>query len=396
MAKKKIILAKETVQKVLKEYQSTNIPLTELAKKYNISYSIIRETLISKGIKIKKDYKRKLRYTNETIQNICNEYLSGKSVRQISLETSISEPTIKRWLKNKNINIRHQAYNKRPEEDLQKAFQYYLEHDIAMDEVTNKFHIGHGTMHNYIKKYNLQEKMKSRKVEFNEEFFDKLDTEESMYWFGFLYADGSIIVNTDYHEYRLSVFLQRRDENHIRKLLKSLNVKDIEKVIKFNESAFSTNPNKKFEQVYMRLSSKHMVKILSEYGLVPNKTYIGCIAEKIFYKDNNELKDKELFLAFLRGYIDGDGTIGKSNISICVFRKEIVDFLMKYIHIYLNMSPLVSFNENKLFTINKLNINEKNGSYNIKFSCIDTKKLKEILYKNATVYLDRKRDKAAV
>ena len=282
MAKKKIILAKETVQKVLKEYQSTNIPLTELAKKYNISYSIIRETLISKGIKIKKDYKRKLRYTNETIQNICNEYLSGKSVRQISLETSISEPTIKRWLKNKNINIRHQAYNKRPEEDLQKAFQYYLEHDIAMDEVTNKFHIGHGTMHNYIKKYNLQEKMKSRKVEFNEEFFDKLDTEESMYWFGFLYADGSIIVNTDYHEYRLSVFLQRRDENHIRKLLKSLNVKDIEKVIKFNESAFSTNPNKKFEQVYMRLSSKHMVKILSEYGLVPNKTYIGCIAEKIF------------------------------------------------------------------------------------------------------------------
>lgn len=265
-----------------------------------------------------------------------------------------------------------------------------------MDEVTNKFHIGHGTMHNYIKKYNLQEKMKSRKVEFNEEFFDKLDTEESMYWFGFLYADGSIIVNTDYHEYRLSVFLQRRDENHIRKLLKSLNVKDIEKVIKFNESAFSTNPNKKFEQVYMRLSSKHMVKILSEYGLVPNKTYIGCIAEKIFYKDNNELKDKELFLAFLRGYIDGDGTIGKSNISICVFRKEIVDFLMKYIHIYLNMSPFVSFNENKFFTINKLNINEKNGSYNIKFSCIDTKKLKEILYKNATVYLDRKRDKAAV
>lgn len=107
MAKKKIILAKETVQKVLKEYQSTNIPLTELAKKYNISYSIIRETLISKGIKIRKDYKRKLRYTNETIQNICNEYLSGKSVRQISLETSISEPTIKRWLKNKNINIRH-------------------------------------------------------------------------------------------------------------------------------------------------------------------------------------------------------------------------------------------------------------------------------------------------
>lgn len=396
MAKKKIILAKETVQKVLKEYQSTNIPLTELAKKYNISYSIIRETLISKGIKIKKDYKRKLRYTNETIQNICNEYLSGKSVRQISLETSISEPTIKRWLKNKNINIRHQAYNKRPEEDLQKAFQYYLEHDIAMDEVTNKFHIGHGTMHNYIKKYNLQEKMKSRKVEFNEEFFDKLDTEESMYWFGFLYADGSITINTNTYEHRLSLILQQRDEGHIRKLLKALGVSNVKEIIKFKESNFSTNPNKKFKQAYIRLSSKHMINVLCNYGFIPNKTYNGCISEKIFYTDNNELKDKKLFLAFLRGYIDGDGTIGKSFISICVFRKEVVDFLIKYIHIYLNMFPKISFKENRLFTINKLDINKKNGSYYINFLSIDTKDLKELLYKNATVYLDRKRDKAAV
>jgi len=396
LAGKKITLAEEVVQKVLKEYQSTNIPLTELAKKYNIPYCIIRKVLISKGIQIRKNYKRKLRYTEEIIQNICNEYLAGKSVLQISKETSISEPTIKRWLKKNGISIRHQAYNKRTEEDLQKVFQYYLDHDISMKKITKNFHIGYGTMTNYMKKYNLHEQLRPHKVIFNENFFDNLDTEESMYWFGFLYADGSIGINTNTYEYRLSLILQQRDEGHIRKLLKALGISNVKEIIKFKESNFSTNPNKKFKQAYIRLSSKHMINVLCNYGFIPNKTYNGCISEKIFYTDNDELKDKKLFLAFLRGYIDGDGTIGKSVISICVFRKEVVDFLIKYIHIYLNMFPKISFKENRLFTINKLDINKKNGSYYINFSSIDTKNLKELLYKNAIVYLDRKRDKAAV
>ena len=57
----------------------------------------------------------------------------------------------------------------------------------------------------------------SRKYNFDENFFDKIDTEEKAYWLGFIYADGAIFKRT------LSIRLSTKDIHHLEKFKKILN-----------------------------------------------------------------------------------------------------------------------------------------------------------------------------
>lgn len=109
---------------------------------------------------------------------------------------------------------------------------------------------------------------------------------ESMYWLGFLLADGSIVNN------RLRLCLSNKDEAHIMSFIKYTN-------------AANTINRLKTKAISIAYQNKKEIPKLAKYGIVPNKTY-----EPVSRKKFERLNSRQ-FLCLLIGFIDGDGCIRK-------------------------------------------------------------------------------------
>ena len=124
---------------------------------------------------------------------------------------------------------------------------------------------------------------------FDEFFFDNIDTEEKAYWLGFIYADGYI----NKKDYTIGIELKATDYNH---LVKFKNAIQSEKEVKIyhKNSTFGPQDNCRFV-----ISSKHMKQILLGYFGSINKTLEGK-----FPKISKELEHH-----LIRGFFDGDGSL---------------------------------------------------------------------------------------
>ena len=140
------------------------------------------------------------------------------------------------------------------------------------------------------------------KIEGDQHFFDCIDTEEKAYWLGFIYANGYVIKTAKNHE--LGIELSVLDIEHLYKLNHIFNdyykitkkMKSLNQIDRFNDNV---ERNKYSEMCSIRIYSKSIYNGLISNNIVQNKT-----KSNIFPKIN----DKKLFLHFLRGYIDGDGS----------------------------------------------------------------------------------------
>lgn len=116
------------------------------------------------------------------------------------------------------------------------------------------------------------------------------ETPEAYYWIGFIAADGCF---SGKNGNRLQVKVSLKDEDHLRRLAAYLETKNL-----------VLTPN---NTITLTLSDRFAAPLIrSKFGLVRNKTY-NPPGNLDFYLD----LQKDLFLAFLIGFIDGDGTITK-------------------------------------------------------------------------------------
>ena len=190
-------------------------------------------------------------------------------------------------------------------------------------------------------------------------FSGELDEEKS-YWLGFLIADGCLKEYTKTDK-RVIIKLQKKDYKHLSKFYKF--VKSNKKVYFDSGSTCCT----------ASISSCIMFDDIVSYGITPNKTYTTKVPKKII--GSKYEKD------FWRGVIDGDGSVweGKSSPGISlVGTKEICDGFLNFI------------NREGFRTSMRTKKRKNDKSYNMTFSSRDTVNLLEILYKNSTIYLDRK------
>ena len=121
----------------------------------------------------------------------------------------------------------------------------------------------------------------------DKKYFKEIDTKEKAYFFGLLYADGSIYKRKDRPgTYRIQLKLQEQDEYIIQKF----------------KEAIKTDINIRKEKDGSRLifTNKEIAEDLISHGCIENKSKI---------KKFPEIK-KELFWDFLRGYFDGNGSVG--------------------------------------------------------------------------------------
>lgn len=210
-----------------------------------------------------------------------------------------------------------------------------------------------------------------KRYTYDKEYFKEIDSEEKAYWLGFIASDGCIVDKGDGSK-RLKITLKEDDKSHLEKFNNCLcgNLPVYERSIKVNGSQYKTSE--------FVVNCTSMCKDIINLGIGHNKT-LDLRMPKIDFK---YIKD------FIRGFIDGDGNIyiGKSKkrmryaIEIVGYKSGILNDINDYF-IEEGISSKVYF---------KRKDNDKLGVYEKK--SIDN--LVNLIYVGASMYLDRKFDKA--
>lgn len=216
-------------------------------------------------------------------------------------------------------------------------------------------------------------KENSRKYDLNHSFFKTIDSEEKAYWLGFMYADGYVSLRKDGCKY-VGLSLTADDRGHIEKLNRSLS-----STYPINEYVSYMQTDKAIVTIeYSRL-------LIRSDELFDDLVAKGCKEHKslILEYPTREQVPKHLIHHFIRGYIDGDGSYGE-NVKILGT------------HEFLNgISDEIGHN----YSISKhsnstLGDNEKNSGYITIGGAIRRNEFIKWLYNDATVFMNRKYNKA--
>lgn len=208
----------------------------------------------------------------------------------------------------------------------------------------------------------------NRKYHIKEDFFNNIDNEKKAYILGLIYADGSH--NTKYNTITFS--LQEKDRDILDKIT---NIIQPTKPLMFLKKRKDTHQN----QYRLSISNEHISKTLLKYGVIENKSF--AIRFPIFIPEH-------LIHHFVRGYFDGDGCISIYKIkekykscSISIVSNE--EFLLSIQDL---MVKKLKLNKTKLAKDRRGN-NIYSLVYGGKQNCI---KIRDWLYKDATIYMERK------
>ncbi len=201
-------------------------------------------------------------------------------------------------------------------------------------------------------------KYATKKYSNDEQFFDKIDSEEKAYWLGFIVADG--FNSND----ELIIQLSEKDVSHLQKFKKTINANNPISYVK-----------RKTNTCVLRIGSRYLCKQLTKLGCIKKKSLCVYIPNI----DNNLIRH------FIRGYFDGDGCCynnGKYRVwSIHSGSTQLIQQIKNEIESSLNIKSLRLYSKNT----------NNNSLYTGKKEVIDN--IKHYLYDDATIYLERKYNK---
>lgn len=146
----------------------------------------------------------------------------------------------------------------------------------------------------------VSQKRFARKYNINESYFDEIDTQNKAYIMGFLSADGCNFPSKS----TISMSLEECDKEILEKICKEMdNTHPLEFIDYSNKKDFGYTYK---DQYRMLIFSSHMCNKLEEHGVIPNKSLRLQFPENL---------DDDLKRHYLRGYFDGDGTLGYKNVA---------------------------------------------------------------------------------
>jgi hypothetical protein len=132
----------------------------------------------------------------------------------------------------------------------------------------------------------------------NENYFHDIATNEQAYWLGFLCADGTISSHKKARNpTQIAFTLSTKDEERITAFMQAI---DYSGEKKYRDTSTSPVTGKVSHACGISFSSRTMVMDLARYGCVPRKSKILQF---------HPLPTRELNLAFLLGFFDGDGCL---------------------------------------------------------------------------------------
>ncbi len=308
----------------------------------------------------------------DVLPKIIELYNQELSFTDIGEQVGIHRDVVKRHLLRAGIDVDKELaerYQKKLEQVVelyeQRKSQLYIEQTLKL---TRK------TIRELLKSKDVKYKTKSEQwlirwgnTDLREDAFETI-TSESAYWLGFLYTDGSIS-GEEVEGYSIELLIQRGDKAHIEKyrdfMRSTSKIEDIKPAGRLASR--------------LRIGSKRIHDSLKALGFSNEKSYDAVPHESV--KGNRD---------FWRGCIDGDGGVyckGTINYKTHqLFLCGTLDTICEFIWFCQDKVGLVS----RKYPVENYKKGYDKPLYSISYYGQEAVKIADFLYKDSTVYLDRK------
>lgn len=274
-------------------------------------------------------------FNDNQTNTISKRYVGGETTSQIAIDFGVDRKTIYNYLKRMGVPIKRAYVNSATKELIISNY----ESGVRNGKLSKDLNVHRATIQRVLKSSGVELRSleeTSRKHEINDKFFDIIDTPEKAYFFGLIFADGSIY-GTD-----LSISLVYTDFEPLYRLSKILYGKCLLKFTPQKEGYyFSKNVKSACNgQWRLNVGSKKLVSGLKSNGLVERKSFTKR------YPDIPKYLDKH----FIRGYFDGNGHISKAKIkgnssagftSATAFCEDLKVKIESHLGIYVGISPKI-------------------------------------------------------
>lgn len=282
---------------ILRRY-SGGESLTSIAKDYGTQGAMLNYLFTEWGIELREnkwgEKKPKL------LSKALGLYDTGLSIIEISDILEVKSDTVSGWLKESGRDtLRYSSAREIPVRTFKKEIVNRYLAGEGCTVLSQFYNCAESTISEIIKEEGIQSDLNHRKYEFNEDYFEKIDSWMKAYWLGWIITDG----NNSGNSVRLSI----TDKHIVKKLKECVGINcDIDE-IPGRKSSYKT-------QYRLCLNSVKMCEDLAKLGVIKNKTH------HTFYPDIPE----EFDAAFILGCLEGDGSIhggmfssaGGSNVTV--------------------------------------------------------------------------------
>jgi len=302
--------------------------------------------------------------TEDQLNEMIKLYQEGKPPEILGPKYGISNGSVSRIMRKRNIKRQLQKVAQDQIDQIIKEYNLGNNSEI----IAKKFNIHATTVLRILQRNNIKTRpatQNKRKYKINENFFEKIDTQEKAYYLGLFYADG----NSSKGGSEIKIGLKEKDKYLLDKFSEL-----IYGFIKtnLNKKYFIKNDDKEQHFFYLPVYSEKMHKDLENAGAPPNKTF------KIIFPTTN-IVPQDLLPHFVRGYMDGDGGIYDKPKILITSNINFIQGMINY---------LTSMN----IKCNKIQVNKKNpligyfeitGTENFINYC-------NLIYKDSTILMTRK------
>lgn len=257
---------------------------------------------------------KKIELTREQIDKMIALYKLGKTHKQIGKELGFSEIKVGRVLKEECIKARSNSYYIKTLTDGQEKEvieKYYS--GMNMNQIAKEYGCSEKVIDGVLRRNNVKKRTASeayRTYAINDYYFDSIDNQDKAYMLGFFYADA---YNTSYYDkghYDIGMTLQLQDKYILDEMCHKMGM---------NRDAYIIiNSTNKKPYARMDIMNKHMVIQLEKLGIVPKKSRKTKFPFWL---------DEKMYSHFIRGLLDGDGSIPKSldRVHFCGSRQLMCD-----------------------------------------------------------------------
>jgi intein-encoded DNA endonuclease-like protein len=274
-----------------------------------------------------------------------------------------SKDPVYRVLRENNIDVNHERHS---------YSNYYIDNTIVDNiydmywnqKITKRQIAAQLNISIYIRDQVLREReVKTRQHyanEFDETYFDLIDTNNKAYLLGFLYADGCVNKNNC-----VSIVLHNKDREILEMFKNELHATNkISEIIRKDGNI----------HVRITFNSKHMCQSLINLGCVHNKTNTLMFPNL----------DEKYIWHFIRGFMDGDGCISIKN------RVNLKGEVKKYLTIGFVGTKSMMNSLKSIFKVNNKIYLHRNAFHLYISKKEDVLQVGKLIYKDAELFLKRK------
>ena len=243
-------------------------------------------------------------------------------------------------------------------------------------QISNKYGVSRKTVTNYLRGAGIEITTSAggqRKYSLDEQFFCNIDTEEKAYWLGFLCADGNVARCKHRDVHQVSISSAAKDKEHLEKFKDAL---------KYDRKILQTS-------TYCRVSVDSVIihDCLIKKGITPNKSLTLEMPKDV---------PEELYNHFVRGYFDGNGCAHYYDKRGYKDSQGRTKGGIKVMFTIVGAKPILTSISKIMADEIEIPFKEPKPKSSVAWfyhsGTVRIRKIREWLYRDATVYLERKKN----